>query len=287
MPSAVVIGNCQAQLIEAILIEHTDWAITRLPPVFEMTEAHRAEVTALAASSDFVFAQRVTDSYPLDFVRTSSLKQRAHCCISWPNAYFAGYFPDIEYVYLDEIGKLVGPMDDYHSMFVLNAYRNGLTAFETTARWRSDAYLDVYPNAIEASLAALKERENGLDIIISDFIANNLSHRKLFYTPNHPINDVLLELAARLIDKADGSRLRERHCTYSLSRIHLPLHPAVAQFGGLRHLQAGSFVGIDRPVLGRPLEHAPTRVYIDDREIIEAFFRFYDSVPDLQRETAS
>ncbi|QJU57623.1 hypothetical protein HL653_07315 [Sphingomonas sp. AP4-R1] len=282
MPVASIIGNCQAQALEAIFAIHSDWEIRRLPPVFELTDGDRAAIMDACSSSDVIFAQRIRDDYPLEFVRTGELKSAFPNVISWPNIYFSGYFPDIEYIYLDDIGKLVGPLDDYHPMMIYRSYIQGLGVEECLARYSLEHFSDAYPDPIEQSLAELRAREGDTDLKISDFIDNNLSLRKLFYTVNHPSNYLLFEMAKRMAEAMGGAMEQRSLHPYSLSRVNIPIYTSVRVGYGLGSLAEGSFVGLSRLSLQTPLNQVTTKVFEGLREVVESFYHFYSSTPLLR-----
>jgi hypothetical protein len=51
----------------------------------------------------------------------------------------------------------------------------------------------------EESLNELEKRESECDITISDFIKSNWIDQKLFHTINHPSNNLLIEMANRIL----------------------------------------------------------------------------------------
>lgn len=283
MPIAVIVGNCQAQLLEAIFIAHTDWTVLRIPPVFLLDSGHRDEIQSLLSKADYIFSQRVTDSYPLEFIRTNELKKHFNNTISWPNIYFSGYFPDIEYIYIDGIGKLVGPLDDYHPTLLLDLYKAGGSVTDAVRAYQGDAFDERYPDPINRTLIELESRESGLDTKISDYIRENAHRKKLFFTVNHPINDLLFEMAERLLASAGHPMKLNRHLPYSLSRINIPIYPRITAQFGIAPPPPTCFVGIDRLSIHRPTEDCASRAYLDTEDMFDAFFRFYDTV--FQRPT--
>ena len=59
---------------------------------------------------------------------------------------------------------------------------------------------DAVYKAVEQSLLELKKREEDVDVVISDYISENYDKRQLFYSFNHPINEVLVEYVWRILD---------------------------------------------------------------------------------------
>ncbi len=58
---------------------------------------------------------------------------------------------------------------------------------------------EVIDQAAKQSLSELKRREREADVVISDYIESGYRARQLFYSPNHPVNAVLIEYARRII----------------------------------------------------------------------------------------
>ncbi|MFZ2996047.1 WcbI family polysaccharide biosynthesis putative acetyltransferase [Sphingobium sp.] len=282
MPTIAIMGNCQAQELEAMTLMYSNCQVITLPPVFMMTEGDEDKILSKVANADIIFSQRVGDDYPIRYARTNYLKDVFPSVISWPNIYHSGYFPDARYVYLDGIGKLVGPLDDYHLEIVRAAYVEGLSVIDCLAQYELDNFLAMYPDPVGASIAELHARENDVDLKISDFIQSNVFDKKLFYTSNHPVRTVLLEMISRML-KAVGVVIEKPDFhPYALSKINLPVYEAVRQLYGIKELPLGSFVGIDRLHINTPIESTAARVFEDLQDVVESFYRFYDSVPAIK-----
>jgi hypothetical protein len=46
----------------------------------------------------------------------------------------------------------------------------------------------------------IRERERGWDIKILDFILNNYQKKKIFYDPQHPVNEVFIEMGRKVLE---------------------------------------------------------------------------------------
>ncbi|MFW7266353.1 WcbI family polysaccharide biosynthesis putative acetyltransferase [Gluconacetobacter sp. Hr-1-5] len=282
MPTIAVIGNCQAQAIEAIIAMHTDCKILRLPPVFEMSDADKDRTLDVLGKVDVIFAQRVSADYNPPFLRAASLRSMFPNVLIWPNIYHAGYSPDIEYLYLGGIGKVVGPLDDYHMKTVRTAYLRGASVAECLSCYSVENFTSIFPNPIEASLAELRRREKDVDIKISDCIEEYGKGRKLFYTPNHPVNVLLFEMVRRMLYGIGLNFDNPPSHPYTLSKINVPVYSAVRRHYGLDNLAEGSFVGIDRLDYTNSSDTSSTRVYEDLEDLVNVFYRFYDTVPGFR-----
>jgi Polysaccharide biosynthesis enzyme WcbI len=280
VPKVAFIGNCQAQALSS-LAGHlgTPIEVVPLPPVFEVAAFDTAEVRQRLASADVIFNQRVAEDYVIEFARPSAIRREYGArAISWPNIYFDGYFPGIGYVYQTS-GKVIGPLGDYHIPFFRECWERGESMWETTRRWLAGEAFDRDP--VQASLEQLRDREEGLDVAISDYLAGVVRKRQVFYAMNHPSDEVLLETLSRLLGKVgigvgDPSRLSTYPYTLDLVRV-----PAVRS---LSPFLSGGFDFTDRIVGrglvldGRRLAHADYEVFYDWLGLVNVFFSLYEHV---------
>ena len=279
MPKIVIIGNCQAPFLEAAFMMYSNVVVSRVPAVFNLTAKDQDQVEETLETADVVFAQRITDNYPLHWLRTEYIKTKNKNVITWPNIYFDGYFPDIQYIYKPNIGKVIGPLEDYHPMLLHNGFKSGKTVEEVTKIYSDSSFFTIYQNPVLKSLDALKAREIDTDIRISDFIEQNLSSRKLFYTVNHPKNELMFELAGRLAKSADLTFNAPRFHPWALDRINLPVYPILRNnLSAFSKLPAEMFVGIGRHSISIPVSSVVAKTYPEFKDLVESFFLFYDTL---------
>jgi hypothetical protein len=279
--TVVVLGNCQAQMLESLMTHvSNNVMVRRLPPVFELAEQDRPTVVAALEEADHIFAQRVSNDYHLEWARPRYLREHfSDKTLIWPNLYFDGYFPDAQYMYRPPYGKVQGPLDDYHLLRVFDAHKAGRTvASAVDSIIRGDPRLD--SDAFQKSFEQLVLREKDVDVIISDFVQSEVAHRRSFYTPNHPFNFLLAEMARRLADRIDVLFSMERAAIfpYSLDQIYLPSYPSIRQAYSIAFHEPETYLG--RTVeevtpqairLGAPRRYTPA-------ELVEEFYRLYDVV---------
>lgn len=251
--------------------------ILRLPEYHLMTLADTESVLSMMDEADIVFAQRVAPDFPLADLRPPALRQRFGArCTLWPNIYFDGYFPGLRYIYGNDSRKLVGPLGDYHFEQVFLAWYRGADPATAAADLMSPVGWPWNPgDPCEASLEQLRLREGDCDVIISDHIARNFSHRKLMYAMNHPVNSVLLEMLDRLMafcGIASRFRLDGVHQKERLGLIDIPALPRYFA-DRITAVPAGqgfeTFAHPDATV-------APMRHSIDPLALAEDFFRLYN-----------
>jgi Polysaccharide biosynthesis enzyme WcbI len=277
----VVLGNCQAQMLEGML-GHAGQNVTvkRLPPVFELTEQDRPTVVAAFEKADHIFAQRVSDDYHLEWARPSHLRENfPHKALIWPNLYFDGYFPDAQYMYRAPYGKVQGPLDDYHLRRVFEAHKAGRTATSAVESIvRGDPKLDT--NAFEKSFDQLTLREKDVDVIISDFVRSEVGRRRSFYTPNHPFNTLLVEMARRLADRVDllFSMERAEAFPYSLDRIYIRTHPSIRASYSLPFSEPETYLGRKVETITPDTIQLGAEQHYTPAELVDEFYRLYDNV---------
>jgi Polysaccharide biosynthesis enzyme WcbI len=276
-----IIGNCQAQFLEGLFLTGgSKMSVQRLKPVFELQETDKSSILSVLEGADFIFAQRVASDYHLEWVRTEFIKGTFGAkAFTWPNIYFDGYFPDARYIYLGAYGKVQGPLDDYHLQRIVDAHRAKRPADSIAAEISSSGRaLD--GDAFQVSLNNLIGRERDVDIAISDFIASEVGKRRAFYTPNHPFNFVLIEMARRLANQsglAFDPRLAEAF-NYRLDRIYIPGYRGILQAQQVQFNETYIYRGLrvedvseSKVTLGDALEYSI-------EELVVAFYGLYDKV---------
>ena len=284
----MVLGNCQAQYVEGMIATGSRGVtIERVKPVFELLAADEASVAASFAAADVVFLQRVSEDYQLEWVRPSVVKARyPGKVVTWPNIYFDGYFPDARYIYLAPYGKLQGPLDDYHFGRVLAAHKAGAPVADAV-RALIETELEGDERAFDASLANLRQRESGIDAIISDFLDEEVRRGQCFYTPNHPHNFVLVEMARRLMARAgihfDVSPAQQ--FGFRLDKVRIPPYRPIARRMFSREPEPTLFQGLAVEAVSATTITLGAAAMMDPTQLIEQFYRVYDvSFPQRSRD---
>lgn len=283
----VFIGNCQAQALTQI--SHflgLDAELVIVPPVFDLGAFNTPEIKDKIYSADMVFSQRVNENYPAEFVRPSVLRQElGGKVVIWPNIYFDGYFPGVRYVYAQSGNKVTGPLSDYHFLQIQKSYKDGISPEAAWEAFTSPEPSDLLPaDPIGDSIANLRHREHDVDVTMSDYIEANAKRGKLFYSMNHPTDEVLHEALKRMVARSgldlqvpeyDAARLQGY--PYTLNEIDLPILPFVSKLYDMPTAPIGSIVGrkleFDGKTHGAGTE---TRSYTGP-ELIEAFYKVYES----------
>ncbi|AMJ61177.1 WcbI family polysaccharide biosynthesis putative acetyltransferase [Bosea sp. PAMC 26642] len=277
-----ILGNCQAQHMEMMLATaRRDIEVVRLDPVFMMTAEHKDGVYAKLAEADFVFAQRISDEFKMDWLSSAEIKKSFGDKVTiWPNIYFDGYFPGVQYIYLGGWGKLLGPLGDYHFEQISAAHQRGATIAEAQEAFSEEPLFQKAPDPFGRSLGQLRARETDVDVPISDFIGDHLAAQRLFYTPNHPLNDLLGEMLRRLTERVGLEFEVDKAVAapYRLDECYIPASPAIVRKFGLPFDGEPAYRG--RTVLSiadHKVELGEIQVYSVEA-LTEAFYRVYDVV---------
>lgn len=283
VPVVCFVGNCQAQAMTSIA-QHLQFDIRAvpLPPVYDIEAFRTSENERAIREADFVFGQRVSEDYAIDFVRPSELKNAfGSKSLIWPNIYFDGYFPEIGYIYTNT-GKMTGPLSEYHFSSIRREWEKGRTVGDVTRDFLAGNIEGMHPHPVEHSLDMLRSRETGLDIKVSDYVANRFRSRKMFYSMNHPDNPTLLEVMSRLfstagidIDYSNTDALES--FPYTLNAVDIPCLPFIRERYRMLFDQPegvlGNVVRIDADYIGETREP----LLYDWAGVIKSYFEVYDA----------
>jgi hypothetical protein len=279
MTRLVILGNCQAQMLEGMFSQFVpNVQVDRLAPNFRMTEADEPAVRATLAQADIIFAQRVAKTYHLPWLTPDALRAEygARATI-WPNLYFDGYTPGVHYIYLQGWGKLSSPLTDYHLREVVDAHRAGADANQAAQ------ILQQAPAAASdsfgASLAELRAREAEVDIPISDFLAPIIARQRCFYTPNHPKNLLLAEMGGRLAAAAGlAFDAAEAAASFGsrLDQIYIPAAPAVVRRHNLPFDRLPLYHGVEVGDVGAGQVKLGKPRCFELQPLVDSFYRIYD-----------
>ena len=272
----VILGNCQSPVLRIILEAHPEFSrqyeVIQLPPVHLLTDTHRSEVLKAVKSADVFLHQPISDAF--GFYATDNLKKylkkNAITC-SFPVVFFSGYNPETIYL-KDHSGKKVTQGFDYHDLNILKAFDEKLGVEETVEAISAPEFYPVpfIEKGIETSFRNLAVREQTTDIQVSDFIRENMKGRMLFFSMNHPVNDILYYVAERILKVLKTPPLQETAKKgvpqQLLGRTVLYKYPAIRKY----------FIFPEEPVIVdlKPLTLA---------EYVSLAFEQYAAQPDIVR----
>jgi hypothetical protein len=277
-----IIANCQARPIADYVrllghdIEVSDILITHLAK-----DADAARLEQAAAKSDFIFAQLVQPNYPVQILRSALLKERyGDRVLLWPNIFFKGQTPDLCYVTAANGARVVGPLGDYHSRPMVDAWLTGLTVDQTEALLtRGQTSTTGLQELVAASLEELRQREKMCSVGVADTIAERWQSRRYFFTFNHPVSELMLEVAKDLLSCA-GQRptlsLHGSHVNELLCQFVPPAWPAIVEELQLEFPTSTSSRGVPVDLSGGRVRPGPSATYYTARELIGTFFQCYE-----------
>ncbi|MEB0191013.1 MULTISPECIES: WcbI family polysaccharide biosynthesis putative acetyltransferase [Pseudomonas] len=239
-------GNCQSAPIKSLLQQRLNvpCEIIQIKPVHLLKEHDIKGVIATLSSSDVVVTHLISNNYNNFPIGTGQLVDTIKAgakIIVVPNAHYIGYFPSFIYI-KDSKGRGVTPRvpeyshfpSDYHDAFCIAAKIKGYSLeklFEFYENYKGAAdWLEGY---IDESLLNLREREQDCDIKISDFIEDNYKNRQLFWTFNHPTNELLIYMVDQVIDKLGLSPVQNKATDEYLQEAILPIFPFISKNLGI------------------------------------------------------
>jgi hypothetical protein len=281
MERVVVVGNCQARVLEMLLATNAAFAdrfeFVTFPPVHELPVELVPELHSAVSKAAVLVAQKIDDGYRDGLgLGTATLARLtgAHTVVRWPSVYWAGYVPDLFYL-RDAAGQPVvdGPFD-YHDHALLDAFAAGLDV-AAACRLLEDGERPSNAAAWAAhATAELEIRGKDCDVDVGSFIGSHFRDELLFFTMNHPANRVLGHVAAEIIAMLGlpggvDDRLMPGE---PLSSTFYPLHANHVRALGLGF---GAAVAAGRtPFRIRGAVHPAA-------EAVRAFFDYYEANPEL------
>lgn len=249
----VVVGNCQARPIGALLEKMSDEIeVTKIAIVHLLKSDQQEDYRSSFEEADFIVAQLVSDDYACSFVRTIELEKK----FSSKLIKIVNLFSYKDTPYLRNLPKNLrisqAPFGDYHFPVVYEKWKAGINELEVIEQLNN---WDTEYDDDHGYLDQLKQRELQVSVAISDFIEGNTE--RLFHTFNHPCNNLLLEYTKRI-----------------LRTMSLPISNSDP-------LIKGEFLGQYRPFFNenKNFNHRLMReskvITIETEEMIRIFYDFY------------
>ena len=115
--------------------------------------------------------------------------------IAFPYIYNSGIWGITKDAIKNDDGSIQGNRD-----VIINLKSNGKTLPEVIQMYLNNEIDFNYKQRFETSLLKLKEKEQKCDIHISEFIINNISKNKLFFTQNHPTPFMFKYVSHQILD---------------------------------------------------------------------------------------
>jgi hypothetical protein len=281
-----VLGNCQARPLAALLpLANPAIEVIYQGVVHLLRDDDAPQCEAAFREADLILAQRVSDTYPCVFARSSCLLDNfGQKVLFWPNLYFRGYNPELFYIRLDDRTPLRGPLGDYQSKTYFEGWRRGLSAQETLAlHLDMDFNHERYAAVPEASLAELRRREQETHVRITPELERLVWTQRLFFTFNHPCLFLLQLTAAALLQEAGipAARFPRNAGPEPLGLIRLPLNPWVARDRGMQEPQPDRWTGLAVRDIQKNLVAVGGQREYSSSELVASFFKIYAANQDL------
>lgn len=242
---AILIGNCQIVNIRKMLLSskrfQSQYIIIDIPPIYMIADT----LIEMIEDSQYIFENcslYVTqyihrDNGYISFLSTENIKMlmnKSCRMLIVPTLYFDLYFPqtvhqDKENKFLKEVGITVFPYGDC----ILNelSKKYSVEEIQEIVKWDNLFSVRLLRWHFQTSLAEMLEREKKCDIVISDFILENFSKYQLFYTKNHPVETVFIELGKRILEKLGFEDGRVENVRLQrLDACQELIYPSVSEF---------------------------------------------------------
>jgi Polysaccharide biosynthesis enzyme WcbI len=259
-----VLGNCQVHGIAHGLkcipgADATTFEVWRLSP-----EQH---ATFEPRDWDVIVSQPLSVSYQA--MSGANLRASGKPAAFIHNLYFDGLCPDASY--LGPPGKrVVGPMGDYSSTLVVDAFRSGASAAEA-ARRLQEGHASIDPQAAwAASMAELRRREAEVDVPFADQVEASARARRSFWTFNHPDETLLTQYARQIAMRFLGVAPQAIAPPPDELRVNgvWPIYPWVREALGIEFGGETEFVSRDRVLSALEFVEWSYKVYETARDRI-------------------
>jgi hypothetical protein len=272
---AGVYGNCQSEALRLVLRDHAPFSerfeILNIAPVHQMTAVQRQELIDLAPSLDLLITQSIGDAYApaTSSAVLASLRPTAQRIVI-PGAWFNAYFPDVIYPREPNGAPLRGAPTDYHSYIVHRAFLQDAKKSEALRRLQLEIDPAIVTENLSRNMAETRMREEGADVVLSDFIEERFRSEKLFHVVNHPSAPLIFHLADRVLDllglPITTQEARSKRAGL-LDVIQWPIPPSIGKAIGATFAMPTSyrFAGADHSAA----------------EFVDLYYAFYETRPDL------
>jgi hypothetical protein len=177
------------------------------PIILHLAEPKKTDDYSEALNrSDVILAQKTAPQFPIPILRSKHIKETyGNKALVWPNIFFGGQQPYLRYFTHRTAGRILGPLEATHDLRIFMDWVVHRTGKQL---WTPPPDALYQEEIIHRSLANLRQREQGCDIILSDVIESNLD-QQLFFTFNHPSMQLLRTAAQRVLSNimTDGPEI--------------------------------------------------------------------------------
>ena len=282
MKKCLIYGNCQTEYIKNRLIQNSDFS-NIYSQVFTK-KVHRIkpeeipDLEAMISEVDLFIHQPVSDNYrKMPSLGTNYLKSqlKPDCkVISFPVAYFTGYYPEMIYLKSLNNQPIKGDIYNYHDFNILSGFYQGKNVENIISSIFDESFYSPYyiKNNFHLTVGELAKRETSLDIKISQFITNNYKIINLFNTINHPNHPIIGYVINRILEilgfstQYSESELVSNQHTIEYNN-YFPIYPSVQKILNIE---------FDSKLVYK-FQNTTYSVY----DAVRKLYNFYDSNQDL------
>jgi hypothetical protein len=262
-----VIGNCQARPVSSIInhlvgsdVNNTEIIISHLSKESDLDR----HVTQLS-SVDIIFAQKVYPKFQASHLITDNLIQMfGDKVIVWPNLFFIGNSPGLCYLTNDKGARITGPLGDYQFKEIYECWKKELSLTESINFLNYLYDPQNIAHSVSDSLDNLKKRELDTFVSIADFIEERWNEVQLFFTFNHPVSLLMIELCKRMLKVANIQYLNNITSPLigePLGKIIPPVLNLDSKLLGLKYDTTQSSKGHSLNIKNGALVMGPSKVY--------------------------
>ena len=196
----ILLGNCVAERLQGMLPRcpgfEREFVMVPAPMVHLLkSEAEWRTVADLALGCDIIFTQPLFSYGPCntEALRSALDTGRQLTVFSSPN--FEAYFPDA-FVLRDKVDMKLVPVFDWDSSIIFSCFMRGVSIFEVEGLYLRHPLFsaDAMRATIAAGLEQYAAREKGVDLPTGGHVARHFAGEKLFHSPKHPVDSLLLLL---------------------------------------------------------------------------------------------
>jgi len=279
----VLVGNCQTWPMTELIANHCeDATVIGSIVVYRSTIDDEEKDLALLKKADVIVSQLITDTFAIEYIQTSNLKNMfPGKIVVIPNLFFHGQNPDLVYAYGTKRHSVIGPTDAYHSQSLVQSWQAGHEIQSIT----SENYIsrnfsaDDMHKRVEKSFKDLESREAQVDVKMSDYLRDIWCDTKIFHTFNHPTINPIRAMVGRISQQLDVkfviSEERNKEDIDRLGAIQPPMETAMFANLGMSFERSPEIIGVPLDSqLSRDLTK-PNLTYTF-KEYVELCFRCYD-----------
>lgn len=231
-------ANCQGQSIKFLLNKYDrfkeQFEVLNIKPVHLWTKSDEVDIFSKINACDIFIHQPISENFKEFSSENLKEKLKRNCkIISFPVLYFTGYNP--ETFYFKNTDTDLMSFTNYHDANILQLYTEGKTIQEVYSILMDEQFYtnEYIEQNVRETLTELRFREKNLDIKIAEFIANNYKNKRLFWSMNHPTNDLIFLVVDQILEFLMVPKLTEQEKNLPnqlLGRTRLFIYPSLTKF---------------------------------------------------------